>query len=93
MVDQMNRDEKMKKLISLLETVFDFLNDTPQLEAFAAIIANKQSPSSDLRLGSQIRVLTMMSQQVTECAYFICDYAKDTSYCTSIINPSLPDKH
>lgn len=88
MVDQMNRDENIKKLVSLLDSIFDFLSKASQLEAFAGITANIENWSSDLRLSSQIRVLVMISQQVTECSHFICDYAKDTSYCMSILSHS-----
>lgn len=86
MVDQMNRDENTKKLVSLLDSIFDFLSEASQLEAFAGITANKDNRPSDVRLGAQIRVLVMMMQQVAECSHFICDYAKDKSYCVSILH-------
>jgi hypothetical protein len=78
----MNRDDSVTQLVLLLDSVFEFLTQGSQLEAIAKLTSDKVP--SDTRLGVQIQILVLLSQQVTECAHFIYDYAKDTNYCASI---------
>lgn len=85
MVDQMNRDDNIKKLILLLNDVFDFLKLGPQLESIASLMDTMESRASTGRFDAQIHILVLLSQQTTECAHFIFAYAMDTNYCMLLI--------
>lgn len=74
MVDQMNRDEHVKQLIGILDDVFTFLMESSELKFFAEV-------GSMGNIGSQIKIIAAISLQITECAHFICAYAKDVGYC------------
>jgi hypothetical protein len=41
-------------------------------------IVNKAKP---LKIKSFKQVIARMAQQTVDCGYFICSYAKDTSFC------------
>lgn len=78
----MNRDEHVKRLVLLLDDVFDFLTQASQLDTFAELTSSTVSGNDrSARFNVQTRILILLSQQTVECAHFICDYAKDTSYC------------
>jgi hypothetical protein len=85
MVDQMNRDDNIEKLILLLNDVFDFLRLGPQLESITRLMDKAESSTSTGRFEAQIHILVLLSQQTTECAHFICAYAMDTNYCMLLI--------
>ncbi|KAF9460308.1 WD40-repeat-containing domain protein [Collybia nuda] len=89
MVDQMDRDENIQRLVSLLDDIFEFLGEASQLETIAELTNHQENQSSDVRLRTQIRILALLSQQVTECAHFICDYAKNTNFWTRTIKHSV----
>jgi hypothetical protein len=90
MVDQMNRDDNIKKLIVLLNDVFDFLGLGPQLETITRLMDKTESVSTG-RFDTQIRVLVLLLQQATECTHFICAYAMDTNYCMLFVCLTIAD--
>jgi hypothetical protein len=40
------------------------------------------------KVESQKEIITLLMQQVTECGYFIRDYAKQRNFCTLIVSCS-----
>lgn len=66
----MNRDENIKQLLLSLDGLVTFLLDAQALKDF------QQNPTGVSNL-SQIQILEKISLQITECAYFIAEYAKD----------------
>ncbi|KAF9457440.1 WD40-repeat-containing domain protein [Collybia nuda] len=75
MTDQMNRDENIKQLVGILDEIFAFLTESSELKR---ILATGSVKITD----SQIKILTALTWQTTECAHFICAYAKTISYWT-----------
>ncbi|KAF9460309.1 WD40-repeat-containing domain protein [Collybia nuda] len=91
MVDQMNRDEHIKQLVLLLDDVFAFLGETSQLNIFFELTSNRKNDSSGVQFDTQIRILILLSRQVTECAHFIHDYSKDENYWKRTIKHTVSD--
>jgi hypothetical protein len=65
MVDQKNRDKHIIHLAITMTDVFSFVNDAEPLKAIKA----------------HIKTITLLLQQVTECAFFITAYAKQKNFC------------
>jgi hypothetical protein len=73
LVDQKNRDKRIIQLAATMKDVFSFLDDAEPLKA----------------INTHIRTMTLLLQQVTECAFFITGYAKQKDFCQSSSNPRL----
>jgi len=67
LVNQKNRDEQIIRLAGTMSDVFTFVHDAEPLKA----------------IESHMKVMTLLTQQVTECGYFITEYAKQKSFCQS----------
>jgi hypothetical protein len=70
LVDQKNRDEQIIHLAATMRDVFSFVHDTEPLKAIKA----------------HIKTMTLLIQQVTECAFFITEYATQKDFCQSSSN-------
>jgi hypothetical protein len=72
-----------------MDGVFAFVHDAESLkkiESYKRVTDVVLAPEAELpeNTKSQIQILACMAQQTTECGYFICDYAKDRSFCRSV---------
>lgn len=77
----MNRDEHIKRLVVLLDGVFDFLTQASQIDTFVELTSSTASSHDHLpRFSVQTQILKLLSQQTAECFYFIHGYAEDISY-------------
>lgn len=76
----MNRDEHIKQLVLLLDDIFNFLEQSSDLNNVIEL-TRKIEPSYKAKANAQIHILALIFQQTTECAYFIQGYVQDTSYC------------
>jgi hypothetical protein len=65
----MDQDTKMKDLVVAMQDVFEFVDAAEPLEAIKA----------------HDKVIRRMTQQTTECGYFIYNYAKVKNLCTAHI--------
>ena len=65
LVNQQNRDDRVIRLAGTMSDVFSFVEDAEPLKA---IEAHKEP-------------IKLLIQQVTECGYFIAEYAKKTNFC------------
>lgn len=78
----MNRDEHIKQLVLLLDDVFNFFEQSSELEGVLKLTSSKIiEPPYKAKANAQIQILVLIFQQTTECAYFIHDYVQDASYC------------
>ena len=76
LVNQKNRDDGVIRLAGTMSDVFSFLEDAEPLKA---VKAHKEP-------------IKLLLQQVTECGYFIAEYAKQNNFCQSsflLQSPSL----
>ena len=64
-IDQKNRDDAINRLARTMSDVFAFVEDAEQLK----------------RVNTNVKTITLLIQQVTECAYFITEYAKQKNFC------------
>ncbi|RDB19739.1 hypothetical protein Hypma_013220 [Hypsizygus marmoreus] len=69
MLTQINRDDGIKELVQILDEVYTFLQVAEGLKS-KPILASE----------AQLNVLVLISQQITECAYFIQEYARDSGF-------------
>ena len=67
LVNQKNRDEQVIRLAGTMSDVFTFVHDAEPLKA----------------IKQHIKTITLLLQQVTECGYFITEYAKQKNFCQS----------
>jgi len=67
LVNQKIRDEQIIRLAVTMSDVFAFVHDAEPLKAIKA----------------HMKTITLLIQQVTECGYFITDYAKQKNFCQS----------
>ena len=67
LVRQKNRDDQIIRLAGIMSDVFTFVHDAEPLKS----------------IESHIETITLLIQQVTECGYFIADYAKNKDFCQS----------
>ena len=65
LVNQQNRDDGVIRLAGTMSNVFSFVEDAEPLNA----------------IKEHIKVITLLIQQVTECGYFIAEYAKQNNFC------------
>ena len=69
LVNQQNRDDKVIRLAGTMSNVFSFVEDAEPLKTVKA----HQEP------------IKLLLQQVTECGYFIAEYAKQINFCWSLL--------
>jgi len=65
LVTQKNRDDRIIRLAGMMSDVLTFVHDAEPLKA----------------IERHIKTMTLLIQQVTECGYFIADYAKNKDFC------------
>ena len=65
LVNQRNRDDRIIRLVETMRDVFSFVEDAEPLKAVEA----HREP------------IKLLIQQVTECGYFITEYAKQRNFC------------
>ena len=76
LVNQQNRDDRAIRLAGTMSDVFSFVEDSEPLKAVEA----HKGP------------IKLLLQQITECGYFIAEYAKQNNFCQSsfpLPSPSL----
>ncbi|KAF8550279.1 hypothetical protein OG21DRAFT_1419927, partial [Imleria badia] len=64
LVNQKDRDEKIIRLVGTMSDVFTFVHDADPLKA----------------IKEHMKTITLLLQQVTECGYFIAEYAKQNNF-------------
>ena len=64
-IDQKNRDDAINRLARTMSDVFAFVEDAESLK----------------RVKTNVKTITLLIQQVTECGYFITEYAKQKNFC------------
>ena len=69
LVNQQIRDDRVIRLAGTMSNVFSFVEDAEPLKAVKA----HEEP------------IKLLLQQVTECGYFIAEYAKQNSFCWSLL--------
>lgn len=69
LVDQKNRDDRMVRLASTMGDVFSFVEEAEPLK----------------KIKAHIKTITLLIQQVTECGYFITEYARQKNFCPSFL--------
>ena len=67
LVNQKNRDEHIVRLAGTMSDVLTFVHDAEPLKA----------------IERHMVAITLLTQQVTECGYFITEYAKQKNFCQS----------
>jgi hypothetical protein len=66
-ITQMDRDDCIVHLLEVMDDVYFFVHEAEPVK----------------KIESHGRIVTLMAQQTTECAYFIRDYAMDKNFCMS----------
>lgn len=64
---QKDRDGSIDRLVETVNDMYSFVHEAEPLK----------------KIQSHARIVSLMTSQTTECAYFIRDYAKNKSFCTS----------
>ena len=64
---QVDRDSGIARLVSIMDDVFSFVKEAEPMK----------------KIEAQGRIIALIAQQTTECAYFIRDYATNKSFCRS----------
>jgi hypothetical protein len=64
---QVDRDSCIVRLVEIMDDVFSFVKEAEPIK----------------KIESHGRIIELMAQQTTECAYFIRDYAMNKSFCRS----------
>ena len=64
---QVDRDSNIVRLVEIMDDVFSFVKEAEPIK----------------KIESHGSIIELMSQQATECAYFIRDYAMNKSLCRS----------
>jgi hypothetical protein len=67
LIDQKNRDDQIIHLAGTMSDVLTFVHDAEPLKA----------------IKEHIKTIKLLIQQVTECGYFIAEYAKQKNFCQS----------
>lgn len=70
---QVNRDSCIIRLVEVMDDVFSFVKEAEPIK----------------KIESHRPIIELMSQQATECAYFIRDYAMNKSLCRSSSTPHV----
>jgi hypothetical protein len=65
---QKARDDRIRSLLETMSDTFSFVHDAEPLGKVQMLKST----------------VLLMAQQTTECAYFIRDYAKDSSFCEAL---------
>jgi hypothetical protein len=65
LVNQQNHDDRVIRLAGTMSNVFSFVEDADPLKA---VEVHKEP-------------IRLLIQQVTECGYFIAEYAKQNNFC------------
>ena len=65
LVKQKERDDNIIRLASTMSDIFVFVHDAEPLKAIEA----------------HVKTITLLIKQVTECGYFIAEYAKQKNFC------------
>ena len=74
LVNQQIRDDRVIRLAGTMSNVFSFVEDAEPLKAVEA----HEEP------------IKLLLQQVTECGYFIAEYAKQKNFCWSLLPSYFP---
>jgi hypothetical protein len=69
LVNQKNRDDQIVRLAGTMSDALRFVHDAEPLKA----------------IKEHIKTITLLIQQVTECGYFITEYAKQKNFCQSLL--------
>ena len=69
LVNQKDRDKRVIRLAGTMRDVFAFVHDADPLKAIKA----------------HMDAITLLIKQVTECGYFITEYAKRKNFCQSAL--------
>ncbi len=64
---QVDRDRYIVRLVEVMDDVFSFVKEAEPIK----------------KIESHGQIIELVSQQTTECAYFIRDYAMNKSLCRS----------
>jgi hypothetical protein len=65
---QNKRDDNINRLVGTINDTYAFIHEVEPLK----------------KVESHKRIVTLLTQQTTECGYFIRDYAKNKSFCMSV---------
>ena len=69
LVNQKRRDDRIIRLAGAMSDVLAFVHDAEPLKA----------------IQEHIKTITLVLQQVTECGYFVTEYAKKEDFCQSLL--------
>ncbi|KAG6382047.1 hypothetical protein JVT61DRAFT_683 [Boletus reticuloceps] len=75
LVNQKNRDDKIIRLAGMTSDVFTFVEDAEPLKVIKA----------------HMKTITLLIQQVTECGYFITEYAKQKNFWVRTAKYTISD--
>ncbi|KAF8132077.1 hypothetical protein EV363DRAFT_1583662 [Boletus edulis] len=75
LVNQKNRDDKIIRLAGMMSDVFTFVDHAEPLKAIEA----------------HMKTITLLIQQVTECGYFITEYAKQKNFWVRTARYTISD--
>ena len=64
---QVDRDSCIVRLVEIMDDVYSFVKEAEPIK----------------KIESHRRIIALMAQQTTECAYFIRDYAMNENFCKS----------
>ena len=67
-ITQSDRDNYVGRLVEVMDDVYSFVEEAEPIK----------------KVESNLRIIELIEQQTTECAYFIRDYAMNRSFCTLI---------
>ena len=70
---QVDRDSCIVRLVEIMDDVFSFVKEAEPIK----------------KIESHHQTIELMSQQATECAYFIRDYAMNKSLCRLSFTPHV----
>ena len=74
---QVDRDNAIVGLVEIIDDVLSFVKEAEPVK----------------KIKSHGRIIALMAQQTTECAYFIRDYATNKSFCRSASTPHINVSH
>ena len=74
---QVDRDSRIIGLVEIIDDVYSFVKEAEPIK----------------KIESHGRIIALMAQQTTECAYFIRDYAMNKSFCRSASTFHLKVSH
>ena len=74
---QADRDSAIVRLVGIIDDVLSFIKEAEPVK----------------KIKSHGRIIALMAQQTTECAYFIRDYATNKSFCRSASTPHINVSH